>query len=112
MANALDFYDLEETKETEEFVRIFDKFFDCLNVRCISASVQRRKPDLRPYRSPDDGRLKVYCYTYCSLMTIITPLSVTVDLFLSFSLSLSLSLSLPLGVTSTCMLCVIYNTPY
>ena len=38
---------------------MFDKFFDCLNVRCISESVHRRKPDLRPYRSPDDARLKV-----------------------------------------------------
>ena len=59
MANALDFYGLEETKETEKFVPMFDKFFDCLNVRCISACVHRRKPDLRPYRSPDDERLKV-----------------------------------------------------
>ena len=32
MANALDFYGLQETtKETEKF-RIFDKFVDCLNV--------------------------------------------------------------------------------
>ena len=59
MASALEYYGLEETKETVNFVKIFDKFFDCLNVRCISASVQRRKPDLRPYRSPDDKRLKV-----------------------------------------------------
>ena len=56
MANALHFYGLEETKKTEKFVRMFDKFLDCLNVRCC---VQHRKPDLRPYRSPDDGRLKV-----------------------------------------------------
>lgn len=66
MANALDFYGIEETKETEKFVRMFDKFFDCLNVRCISASVQHRKSDLRPYRSPDDERLKVSCYICCS----------------------------------------------
>ena len=59
VANALGYYALEETVETEKFVRFFDKFFDCLNVRCLSASVRRRKPDLRPYRSPDDPRLKV-----------------------------------------------------
>ena len=59
VANALGYYNLEETVETEKFVRLFDKFFDCLNVRCVSASIHRRKPDLRPYRSPDDPRLKV-----------------------------------------------------
>lgn len=59
VANGLDFYGLEDTKETEMFVRMFDKFFDCLNVRNTKASVHRRKPDLRPYRSPDDPRLKV-----------------------------------------------------
>ena len=48
VANALGYYALEETVETEIFVRFFDKFFDCLNVRCLSASVRRRKPDLRP----------------------------------------------------------------
>ena len=66
MANDLDFYGLKETKETEKFVRMFDKSFDCRNVRCISASVQHRKSDLRPYRSPDDERLKVSCYICCS----------------------------------------------
>ena len=51
MANALDFYGLDETKETEKFARMFDS--------CISASIHHRKPDLRPYKSPDDKRLKV-----------------------------------------------------
>ena len=59
VGNALAYYGLEETQETEKFVRYFDKFFDCLNVRCISESINSRKPDLRPYRSPDDPRLKV-----------------------------------------------------
>ena len=40
-------------------MKYFDKFFDCLNVRCVSESVHSRKPDLRPYTSPDDSRLKV-----------------------------------------------------
>ena len=64
VANGFDFYGLEETKETEKFVRMFDKFFDCLNVRCTSAGVHHRKPDLRPYRSPDDPRLKVSILLY------------------------------------------------
>ena len=51
---------VEETEETEKFVRYFDKFFDCLNVRSLSeCGVHSRKPDLRPYRSPDDPRLQV-----------------------------------------------------
>lgn len=47
VANALEFFDLEETQETEKFVRNFDRFFDCLNVRCTSESVHteaRPKP--------------------------------------------------------------------
>ena len=60
VANGLDFYGQEETKEMETFVWMFDKFFDCLNVQCTTASAHRRKPDLRPYRSPDDPRLKVH----------------------------------------------------
>ena len=32
MASALEYYGLEETKETVNFVKMFDKFFDCLSV--------------------------------------------------------------------------------
>ena len=32
VANAFSYYSLEETEETEKFVRYFDKFFDCVNV--------------------------------------------------------------------------------
>ena len=62
VANAFSYYSLEETEETEKFVRYFDKFFDCLNVRSLSECVHSRKPDLRPYRSPDDPRLQVIKY--------------------------------------------------
>ena len=50
---------LNDTMETEKFCRIFDKFFDCMNTRCLQEAGQKRKPDLQPYRSPDDSRLKV-----------------------------------------------------
>ena len=49
----------EDTSETEKFVRIMDKFFDCLNGRNLKEHITRRKPNLRPYYSPNDGRLKV-----------------------------------------------------
>ena len=46
--------------ETQRFVRMFDKFFDCLNTRHPDAGVHALKPDLSPYRTPLDSRLKVY----------------------------------------------------
>ena len=46
MANALAFYGRSDTKETERFVRFFDKFFDCLNVRGLDEHIKKRKPDL------------------------------------------------------------------
>ena len=59
MANALDYYGDPDTTETRKFVRNFDRFFDCLNVRCTQEGIQKRKPDLRPYRDPSDSRLTV-----------------------------------------------------
>ena len=46
--------------ETQRFVRMFDKFFDCLNTRHLDAGVHVRKPDLSPYWTPLDSHLKVY----------------------------------------------------
>ena len=48
-----------DTTETENFVRIFDKFFYCLNGRNMQEHFKRRKPNLRPYYSSEDDRLKV-----------------------------------------------------
>ena len=47
------------TTETQKFVLLFDKFFDCLNVRNLDEWAKKRKPDLKPYSSPDDNRLQV-----------------------------------------------------
>ena len=49
----------QDTKETERFCRVFDKFIDCINTRNLKEAAQRRKPDLQPYFSPSDVRLKV-----------------------------------------------------
>ena len=69
VANALEYYGDDETSETRNFIGHFDRFFDCLNVRCTSESVYKRKPDLRPYRDPSDSRLCVSgsfdSYNYC-----------------------------------------------
>ena len=59
VSEALDYDDNPATKETPRFCRIFNKFFDCLNVRSLDEHVLKKKPDMRPYKSKDDSRLKV-----------------------------------------------------
>ena len=49
-----------DTTETERFCRMFDRFFDCMNTRNLEEAKQKRKPDLKPYFSPTDSRLKVH----------------------------------------------------
>ena len=48
------------TPKKLKFVRTFDKFFDCLNGRNLKEHILRRKPNLKPYFSPNDGRLEVW----------------------------------------------------
>ena len=38
---------------------MFDKFFDCMNVRSFTECFEKRKPDRRPYRSSTDPRFDV-----------------------------------------------------
>ena len=52
------------TTETQRFVRMFNKFFDLLNVRSLKESILHRKPDMQPYRDPNDERLKVHVHVY------------------------------------------------
>ncbi len=59
VADALAYFGDESTTETENFIKMFDRFFDCLNVRSLSEWKSKLKPDLQPYTSPDDSRLKV-----------------------------------------------------
>ena len=50
VADAMAYFGDPETTETEIFIRKFDQFFDCLNVRSLS--------ELKPYTSVEDERLK------------------------------------------------------
>lgn len=59
MADCLAYFGDPKTKQTEWFIRQFDKLFDCLNVRSLSEWKTSRKPDRKPYTSPDDERFKV-----------------------------------------------------
>ena len=59
VANALTYDDNEDTTETKLFVRLFDEFFDCLNVWSTLEGRLKRKPARLPYYSPNDDRFKV-----------------------------------------------------
>ena len=60
MANALDYFNDPETKETEILLRHIDRFFYCLNVRSMAEAGQKRKDYLKPYTSLDEERLSTY----------------------------------------------------
>ena len=55
----MQFYGGDETTETQRFIKMFDKFFDCLNVRSPDEYRRKRKPDLKPYTCSSDERLTV-----------------------------------------------------
>ena len=49
--------DLPHTKSTEKFVRIMDRFFDCLNVSKYTNHTLKKELD--PYKREDDWRFEV-----------------------------------------------------
>ena len=59
MADVLQTQGHEHTKATQEFVRIVDQFFDCLNVTQTFIGQKSRKPAFYPYKSPTDWRFEV-----------------------------------------------------
>ncbi len=59
VADALSYYNNPDTKDTEHLCRMFDKLFDCLNVRSPREWITKKKPNLKPYTSADDCRLEV-----------------------------------------------------
>ena len=59
VSSALTYEGQQYTQETAKFCKMFNKFFDCLNVRSLDECVLKQKPDVRPYKYKDDSRLKV-----------------------------------------------------
>ena len=57
VANGLDSFRPKESKATSKYIRVWDNFFDCANVRSTGEGVQKGKPFLYPY-SLSDGRWK------------------------------------------------------
>ena len=62
MACALEQTGGEEVSETVRFVRMMDRFFDCVNVNNFNAGKKKRKPFQCPYTKGDDEHLKVRSY--------------------------------------------------
>eukprot|EP00731_Ephydatia_muelleri_P019771 Em0012g596a len=58
VADALTLLDEDETMETRKFIRLMDKFFDCLNVRNTFHGTTTRNENLHPYTKCNDERLK------------------------------------------------------
>ncbi len=52
-----------EADMTAEFVEMFDKLFDTLNVRNYTTYITKRKPFPKPYKEANDFRLKVHTIT-------------------------------------------------
>ena len=59
VASALQFIDEERTRETRQFIRMMDLFFDALNVKNPLEGMVKRKSFCLPYYTPKDERFKV-----------------------------------------------------
>ena len=60
VSDALLLFGGPEAEETATFVKMFDEWFDAVNVCNFSDGQYQRKPFKNPYRSGEDFRLEVY----------------------------------------------------
>ena len=67
VASALEFLDNDATQETRLFIRMIDKFFDCLNAKGPQMAKLKRKDDIAPYSTASDERFKVRTRRYFTL---------------------------------------------
>ena len=59
VADALTFFNDEATTKTRLFIRLFDEFFDCLNVTNKLEGILRRKDAQLPYYNASDEHFEV-----------------------------------------------------
>ena len=59
VASALEFVDNDATQQTWLFIRMMNKFFDCLNVKSAQLAKLKRNDNIAPYTSPTDERIKL-----------------------------------------------------
>jgi hypothetical protein len=59
----------EAASESAKFCRILNKFFDCLNTRCLGEGHRKRNPNMEPYISPSDARFTWLKDTFLNYLT-------------------------------------------
>eukprot|EP00794_Sanderia_malayensis_P013454 gene13454-14835_t len=57
MANILNIFGPADAAESATFCKMFEQFFECMNVRSLHEGYKKMKPFLLPYKSQDDERL-------------------------------------------------------
>lgn len=70
VACALQYIDNDDTIETRLFIRMIDKFFDCLNVKGPLMAKLKRKDDKVPYYSAMDHRFEVIIIQHNAMKSI------------------------------------------
>lgn len=58
MSIALSEFGPKQATETAIYCKMWDSFFDCLNVRNLEEHSRKRKPFLKPYKDQDDERFQ------------------------------------------------------
>ena len=66
---ALKSFGPQEAAGTALYCEIFDKFFDCLNVRNCTEHITKQKPFLKPYSSINDERFDWLLHTFLPYFT-------------------------------------------
>ena len=59
VACALEYLNKDATQQTRLFIRMINKFFDCLNCKGPKMAMVKRKADIAPYSKISDYRFKV-----------------------------------------------------
>ena len=70
VACALEFIDNDATQQTRLFIRMINKFFDCLNAKGPLMARLKRKDDIAPYYSESDNRFQVTMFA-CLIFVIL-----------------------------------------
>ena len=78
IAEAISMEENASLTETERFCRKFNKFFDCFNVRSLAEGLYKLNPDVEPYKSAEDPRLKVLYILFILLLLTTFSFLVTV----------------------------------
>ena len=87
VACALEYLNNDKTQQTRLFIRMIDRFFDCMNVKSFKLSEFKRKESIAPYTKPNDERFKV-CNVHVCSCTCATAQFESNDIYLSLLFTL------------------------